>query len=84
MNEKEFGAMLGVDSSVVETAMEQAQLSLRPNASLIQTIRDIKASDPDLKLYVMSNISKVSLVRRHGGKNKTDQSVGTFRHGSKH
>lgn len=79
-NEKEFGGMLGVDPSVVETAMEQAQLSLRPNIPLIQTILGIKASDPDVKLYVMSNISKVSLLQHLGGKRPI--SLGAFRHGS--
>lgn len=65
---KEFGDILGVDPSVVETAMDQAQLSLRPNITLVQTIRDIKASDPDLRLYVMSNISKVRLLHHVRGK----------------
>lgn len=51
--------MLGADPSVVETALDQAQLSLRPNIPLVQTIRDIKAAQPDLKIYVMSNISRV-------------------------
>lgn len=63
---KEFGDTLGVDPFVVETAMDQAQLSLRPNITLVQTIRDIKASDPDLRLYVMSNISKVSFHHLRG------------------
>ena len=43
--------------------MDQAQLSLRPNIPLIQIIQDIKASKPDLKLYVMSNISRVSFFQ---------------------
>ena len=80
-NKQEFGDMLGVDPSVVESAMEQAQLSLKPNIPLIQTIRDIKASDPNLRLYVMSNISRVSLLEHLGG-TTTNQSAGTFRHGS--
>lgn len=44
--------------------MDQAQLSLRPNVSLVQTIRDMKVSDPELKFYIMSNISRVGLLRR--------------------
>lgn len=55
---KDFGDILGADPSVVETALDQAQLSLRPKTPLVQTIRDIKASNPDIKLYVMSNISR--------------------------
>ncbi|KAI4252004.1 MAG: hypothetical protein LQ352_004520 [Teloschistes flavicans] len=54
----DFGDILGADPSVVETAMDQAQLSLRPKSSLLQTIQDIKALKPDLKLCVMSNISR--------------------------
>ncbi|KAI4171331.1 MAG: hypothetical protein LQ346_008753, partial [Caloplaca aetnensis] len=55
---KDFGLLLGADPSVVETALDQAQLSLRPNIPLVQTIRDIKAAQPELKIYVMSNISR--------------------------
>ncbi|MCJ1423295.1 hypothetical protein MMC29_001177 [Sticta canariensis] len=64
---KDFGDILGADPSVVETAMDQAQRSLRPNISLVQIIRDIKASNPDLKLYVMSNISRASLLQHLRG-----------------
>lgn len=53
---------------MVETALDQAQLSLKPNIPLVQTIQDIKASKPDLKLYVMSNISRVSLLQHLRGK----------------
>ena len=48
--------------------MNQAQLSLRPNIPLVQIIGDIKASDPNLKLYIMSNISRVSLLHQLSGK----------------
>lgn len=57
---QEFGNILGVDASIVETALEQAQLSLKPNVQLVETILDLKASNPGLKFYVMSNISRVS------------------------
>lgn len=53
--------MLGADPSVVEIALSQAQLSLRPNVPRVHTIRSIKASNPDLKFYIMSNISRESL-----------------------
>ncbi|KAL8710177.1 MAG: hypothetical protein Q9220_005260 [cf. Caloplaca sp. 1 TL-2023] len=55
---KEFGQLLGEEPSVVETALDQAQLSLKPYLPLVETMLDIKAAQPDLKLYVMSNISK--------------------------
>ena len=48
--------------------MNQAQLSLRPKIPLVQTIRNIKASSPDLKLYLMSNISRVSILQHLRGK----------------
>ncbi|KAI8953307.1 HAD-like protein [Xylaria longipes] len=55
---KGFGELLGVDSAAVESSLEQAQLSLTLNSSLIQTIHDLRKSRPDLKYYVMTNISK--------------------------
>ncbi|KAI1770584.1 HAD-like protein [Hypoxylon cercidicola] len=55
---KDFGAILGVAPSVVEVALEEAQLSLTINAPLAQTILDLKTSSPDLELYIMSNISR--------------------------
>ncbi|KAI1879131.1 hypothetical protein JX265_003308 [Neoarthrinium moseri] len=54
----EFGHLLGLDASTAEAALEQAQLSLTPNTSLIETIHDLRASNPSLKFYVMSNISR--------------------------
>ncbi|KAJ8127653.1 hypothetical protein O1611_g5984 [Lasiodiplodia mahajangana] len=55
---KDFGELLAVEPDVVETALEQAQLSLSVNVSLVQTIYDLRESNSDLKFYVMSNISK--------------------------
>lgn len=54
--------MLGEHPSSVETAMEQAQLSLKPVTTLVRTIQDIKAAQPHVKFYIMSNISRVSLI----------------------
>lgn len=51
--------MLGVDPSVVESSLDEAQLSLLVNNALVQTIHELKASNPNLKLYIMSNISRV-------------------------
>lgn len=47
---------------MIENALEEAQLSLAVNAPLVQTIHDLKAINPDLEFYVMSNISRVSLL----------------------
>ncbi|KAL9017079.1 MAG: hypothetical protein Q9185_005590 [Variospora sp. 1 TL-2023] len=55
---KDFGLLLGADPSVVETALDQAQLSLKPSIPLVQTIQHLKAEQPDLKIYIMSNISR--------------------------
>ncbi|KAI2470663.1 HAD-like protein [Annulohypoxylon bovei var. microspora] len=55
---KDFGVILGVEPSIVESALEEAQLSLSVNVPLVQTIHDLKALNPDLELYVMSNISR--------------------------
>lgn len=61
---QEFGNMLGEHPSTIETALKQAQLSLKPVPALVtvRTVRDLKASRPDLKFYVMSNISRASLA----------------------
>ncbi|KAI1099518.1 HAD-like protein [Jackrogersella minutella] len=55
---KDFSIMLSVEPSVIESALEEAQLSLTVNTLLVQTIHDLRASSPDLKLYIMSNISR--------------------------
>lgn len=59
---QEFGNILGEHPSTVETALKQAQSSLKPVPALVRTVRDLKASRPDLKFYVMSNISRASLA----------------------
>ncbi|KAI0855461.1 HAD-like protein [Xylaria cubensis] len=55
---KDFGSLLKVEPAVVEASLEEVQLSLTVNVQLVQTIHDLKASIPDLKFYIMSNISK--------------------------
>ncbi|KAI0882903.1 HAD-like protein [Annulohypoxylon maeteangense] len=55
---KEFGATLEIEPSIIEHALDEAQLSLTVNAPLTQTIRDLKELIPDLELYIMSNISR--------------------------
>ncbi|KAJ2992726.1 hypothetical protein NUW58_g2068 [Xylaria curta] len=55
---KNFGELLGVDSAIVESSLEQAQSSLTVNVSLVKTIHDLRHSNPDLKFYILSNISK--------------------------
>lgn len=52
--------MLNLEPSVIESALDQAQLSLIVNDQLVQTIQDLKPLFPDLKFYIMSNISRVS------------------------
>ena len=48
--------------------MEQARLSLKLKGPMVQTVLDIKTSRPDLEFYIMSNISRVSLLQRIGGR----------------
>ncbi|KAI1394185.1 HAD-like protein [Hypoxylon trugodes] len=55
---KNFSTIINVEPSVIESALDEAQKSLTINAPLVQTIHDIKSQNPDIKLYVMSNISK--------------------------
>lgn len=54
--------MLGEQPSSVETALEQAQISLKQVPALVRTIRDLNASRPDIKLYIMSNISQAGVL----------------------
>lgn len=51
--------MLGKDTNILEDSLEEAQKSLKVVHPLVETIHDLKASNPELKFYVMSNISKV-------------------------
>ncbi|KAI0399651.1 HAD-like protein [Xylaria palmicola] len=55
---KEFGELLDVEPAAIEDALEQAQSSLVVNLELVQTLLEVKALNPDMKLYVMSNISR--------------------------
>ncbi|KAK7919899.1 HAD-like protein [Apiospora marii] len=53
-----FGQMLDFAPSLVENALVEAQLSLVANHRMLQLMHNLKAEDPNLNLYVMSNISK--------------------------
>ncbi|KAI5923456.1 HAD-like domain-containing protein [Camillea tinctor] len=53
-----FGNMLGADSSDIKEGLKQAQKSLTVRSRLIQVLQELKSSDPNLQLYIMSNISK--------------------------
>ncbi|ETS74731.1 hypothetical protein PFICI_13215 [Pestalotiopsis fici W106-1] len=55
---KEFAKMIGTTPDVVKNSLNESQLSLKVNTQLVETIQDLKRSAPDLKLYVMSNISR--------------------------
>lgn len=54
-----FGDMLGVSSVNVHTSLDQAQKSLAVNTRLARLAEELKKSNPELQLCVMSNISKV-------------------------
>ncbi|KAK8135084.1 hypothetical protein PG984_007096 [Apiospora sp. TS-2023a] len=53
-----FGQMLDLTPSLIENALVEAQLTLVANHRMVQLMHGLKAEDPDLKFYVMSNISK--------------------------
>ncbi|KAI1632960.1 HAD-like domain-containing protein [Biscogniauxia mediterranea] len=53
-----FGEMLEANASDIKDGLEQAQKSLIVDSRLVQVIRELKTSDPNLQLYIMSNISK--------------------------
>ncbi|KAI0602066.1 HAD-like domain-containing protein [Biscogniauxia sp. FL1348] len=55
---KGFGEMLGANTSDIKDGLLQAQKSLTANSRLVQVIRELKTSYPNLQLYIMSNISK--------------------------
>lgn len=63
--QKLFGDMLGVSSMDVHTSLDQAQKSLVVNTRLAQLVEELKKSNPELQLYVMSNISKVGETVQH-------------------
>ncbi|KAK2736988.1 hypothetical protein CKAH01_07675 [Colletotrichum kahawae] len=54
-----FSAMLGIEAAVVEASLQEAQRSLRVVRGFVDTIDALKASNADLKFYIMSNISVV-------------------------
>ncbi|KAI1494900.1 HAD-like domain-containing protein [Biscogniauxia mediterranea] len=53
-----FGEMLEANTSDIKDGLEQAQKSLIVDSRLVQVIRELKTSDSNLQLYIMSNISK--------------------------
>ncbi|KAL3471105.1 HAD-like protein [Aspergillus californicus] len=55
---EQFGSMLNVEPEVIEESLYQAQKSLRPSPQVVRMIEELKELDPDLQLYVMSNISR--------------------------
>lgn len=57
--------MLDLAPSLIENALVEAQLSLVANHRMVQLMHSLKAEDPDLQLYVMSNISKVCWQEHH-------------------
>jgi tryptophan synthase alpha subunit len=57
---KQLGGTLGVDASVLQQSLEQAQKSLTANQQLIRTIHELKEHNPTIKLIIMSNISLVN------------------------
>ncbi|KAI0516724.1 HAD-like protein [Xylaria bambusicola] len=54
----EFSKILSLNARIIVKSLEEAQLSLTVNTSLVQTIHELQASNMNLKFYVMSNISK--------------------------
>lgn len=52
--------MLTLEPIIVEAALKDAQKSLKIVSSLIETIQDLKSSNPELQFYVMSNIAQVT------------------------
>jgi hypothetical protein len=54
--------MIGMEPMIVKKGLDESQLSLTVNTQLANTILDLKTSYPDLKLYIMSNISRVSYI----------------------
>lgn len=55
--------MIGVEASVVKESLDQAQHSLTVNTRMTRMIQELKESNSDLQIYVMSNISRVSQVK---------------------
>ncbi len=50
-----------MDAATIRSSLDEAQKSLTANQRLSELIQDLKASDPSLCFYVMSNISRVRL-----------------------
>jgi FMN phosphatase YigB (HAD superfamily) len=58
---QDFGNILGVDPAIIKSSLEQAHRSLTINEPLVRAIYDLKASNPELRFYIVANIWKVSL-----------------------
>lgn len=74
---QQFSVIIGVKASVVKESLEQAQKSFTVNEQLVQIVQELKGSNPDLQIYVMSNISRVR--RKSELEHTTDRNRGIFK-----
>lgn len=51
--------MLDLEPADIEASLNDAQRSLKVVHTMLETIRDLKTSNPELQFYVMSNIGQV-------------------------
>ncbi|KAI0883876.1 HAD-like domain-containing protein [Annulohypoxylon maeteangense] len=50
--------LVGIDAQTIEHGLDEAQQSLEVDTDLAQTVKELRASDENLQLVVMSNISQ--------------------------
>ncbi|KAI1386806.1 HAD-like domain-containing protein [Hypoxylon trugodes] len=65
---KHFSKIVGLDSLTVKNDLDHILKSLTVGEELVQVAQELKQSDPNLKLYIMSNISRehFEIVQRGG------------------
>lgn len=57
-----FSKLIDVDSHVIKEALDQAQKSLTVNPAMVKVAQDLKSANPEIQIYIMSNISKVRFL----------------------
>ncbi|KAJ0379553.1 hypothetical protein COL26b_002061 [Colletotrichum chrysophilum] len=69
--------MLGMEAAIIENSLREAQKSLRVVRGFVDTIEALKASNADLKFYIMSNIS---VIFASGNEGMRKPELGFWRH----
>lgn len=77
--QKQFSGTINAEASVIKQSLDQAQKSLTVNVQMALMIQELHEVNPDLRFYIMSNISRVSSTNYKRQSNEINPQAGTLR-----